>query len=215
MTSSQLPPGGDPTAREKCTATAKRSGKRCTHWPMHGSTVCAQHGGKAPQVMAAARRRLQEQAAREAAATLGVPREIAPAAALLEEVHRTAGHVAWLGEVVAGLERREVVWGLAEEIDRPLGEDGGGGVETKHKAGVNVWVDLYQRERKHLVWASKEAIAAGVNERIVKVVEQQGALLAGVISRILDALELTAEQRLRVPEVVPRELRAVAGGEIR
>lgn len=217
MTSSQPPPDGDPTAREKCTATAKRSGKRCTHWPMHGSTVCAQHGGKAPQVMAAAQRRLAEQAAVVAAATYGLPREVDPGQALLEEVHRTAGHVAWLGVQVAGLERGDVVWGVAEEIDRPFtyGEDGsqtGGGTEVKRKAAPNAWVVLYQQERKHLAAVSKAAIDAGVSERVVNVFEQVASSYVQVLERVLERLELTAEQRARVPDVVTGELRAIAGG---
>jgi hypothetical protein len=132
--------------------------------------------------------------------------------ALLEEVHRTAGHVAWLAEVVTGLERDEVTWGLAEETDAPI-TDGGGGTTTKHKASVNVWVQLYQQERKHLAAVCRDALAAGIAERQVRLAEQQGALLAGAVNRILDGLGLSVEQWERVPLVVPVVLRSITGGE--
>lgn len=51
----------DPMAnRRTCTATAKQTGKRCTQIPPPGMTVCRFHGGAAPQVVAAAQRRLME-----------------------------------------------------------------------------------------------------------------------------------------------------------
>ena len=182
-------------------------------WPRTGVAVCKRHGGHAPQVIAAAERRSKEAAAELAVVTYGLPREVAPDVALLEEVHRTAGHVAWLAEVVGQLEREEVTWGLAEETDAPPGENGGGGVTTKHKASVNVWVKLYQDERRHLAAVCRDALAAGIAERQVRLAEQQGALLAGAVSRILDALGLSPAQRELVSVVVPRELRAISGGE--
>lgn len=137
--------------------------------------------------------------------------------ALLEEVHRTAGHVAWLASVVAELDREEVVWGVAEETDRPAvyGEDGmqiGGGTETKRKAVPNAWVVLYQQERQHLAKVAKAAIDAGVSERVVQVYEQIAASYVQVLERVLDELRLTDEQRRRVPAVVQEQLRAIAGG---
>lgn len=48
----------DTTQRRQCTAKAKSTGKRCGVAPIEGGTVCAKHGGSAPQVKDAARRRL-------------------------------------------------------------------------------------------------------------------------------------------------------------
>ena len=45
-------------SRRQCTAT-NRNGERCGRWAVLGAFVCASHGGGAPQVMSAARRRLQ------------------------------------------------------------------------------------------------------------------------------------------------------------
>lgn len=42
----------------QCTAKAKSTGKRCEQSAIRGGTVCWKHGGAAPQVKAAAERRL-------------------------------------------------------------------------------------------------------------------------------------------------------------
>src|SRR6266511_3154403 len=80
----------DPMTRQ-CTATAKSTGWRCTHRPMRGQRVCRHHGGSAPQAKAAVERRDERDEAERAVQTYGLPRDIAPDEALLEEVHRTAG----------------------------------------------------------------------------------------------------------------------------
>jgi hypothetical protein len=48
------------------------------------------HGGAGPQVQRKAEERLRREAAERGVATLGLPREVAPHEALLEEVYRTA-----------------------------------------------------------------------------------------------------------------------------
>lgn len=197
-----------PRTRQALRCRAKKTnGQPCGNWAMNGTTVCSSHGGKAPQVRAAAERRLREAGAEAAVVTFGLPRDIDPGRALLEEVQRTAGHVAWLGAVVAGLEQGDLVWGLAEEVERPDGS------ESRHKAGISVWVELYQRERRHLAQVSKAAIDAGVSERLVSVFEQAGAALVSVLEGVLDELDLSPAQRARVPGLVRARLERVVGGE--
>jgi hypothetical protein len=157
-----------------------------------------------PNNRAAAR----EEAARRLVVTYGLPRDISPGDALLEEVQATAGHVAWLRAKVAELEDADLVWGVTEESDQQATEFPG--VNTTRAAKPNVWLDLYRQERKHLVDVCKAALAAGIEERRVKLAEQQGALVAGVIRAILGDLDLTADQQAKVSEVVPRHLRAVS-----
>ncbi|MFC9973585.1 hypothetical protein ACFVH6_22090 [Spirillospora sp. NPDC127200] len=170
-------------------------------WPKNGVAVCPRHGGHAPQVVAAAERRKQEAEAAAAVATFGLPRDVDPGTALLEEVQRTAGHVAWLGQMVAALETGEVVWGVVEETDRPVTEKGGG-LEVKQKAQPHTWVQLYQQERRHLASVAKAAIDAGVSERVVRVMEQVGATYIQVIDQILNGLDLSEAQQRKVPELM-------------
>jgi nucleotide-binding universal stress UspA family protein len=190
----------------RCTATAKSTGQRCGRAPVPGATVCKIHGGGSPRVRAAARRRLDLAAAQQAVVTLGLPRDITPTDALLEEVRWTAGHVDWLRQRIQELEKADMTWGVVRV------KDGGDDRGTTEQAGPPVWYQLYERERTHLVKVCAAAIGAGIEERRVRLAEQQGALVAEAIRRILSRLDLTAAQQLLVGEVVPAELRALAGG---
>ena len=197
-----------PKDLRRCKARSTTTGKQCGRYPSKGQLVCAFHGGNAPQNKAAAQRRLAEEKALAALETYGRPVDTTPTEALLEEVRWTAGHVQWLRERVRELEQQAVTWGMTETVEKTAGE--WPGTDTTHAAAPNVWVDLYARERRHLLDVCKAAIQAGVEERRVRLAEQQGSLLAEVIRKILGDLDLSAEQQALVPEVVPRHLRAVA-----
>lgn len=206
MTTDPEEPGLD----GKCGARKRDgSGGHCTQTAGWGTDhvgigKCRKHGGSTKNHVASAKTEM----ARLAVATYGLPREVDPAVALLEEVHRSAGHVAWLQQKVAELDDEALVWGVTEEVNKTATEFSG--IDVTSAAKPNVWLELYHRERKHLTDVCKAALAAGIAERQVRLAEQQGALLVGVIQRILDDLALTAEQRELVPTVVPRHLRAVS-----
>ncbi|MEV4991221.1 hypothetical protein [Pseudarthrobacter sp. LMD1-1-1.1] len=192
--------------------------------------------------------RLAEQEAREtmtkAVRTLGLPVDVDPGKALLDEIHWTAGHVAWLREKVQELETvdrltrgtddkttwnkdgdseyhegsdesgnpnaHSLVWGQTEYRDKTGGDDAGQTVVEQ--AGINIWYQLYLKEREHLAKVCALALRAGIEERKVKLAESQGALVADVIRRILNALGLTPEQQALVPQIVPEQLRLLAAG---
>lgn len=226
----------------------KQAGKTCANTPPEGATRCWRHGANSPQAKAAAARRVAEQEARDTMAkavqTLGLPIDIDPGKALLDEIHWTAGHVAWLRDKVQELETVDrltrgtddkttwtkdgdsefhegsdesgnpnahaLVWGQTEYRDKTGGDDAGQTVVEQ--AGINIWYQLYLKEREHLAKVCALALRAGIEERKVKLAESQGLLVADVIRRILGALGLTPEQQRLVPEIVPRELRALAAG---
>lgn len=199
----------------------------CKNYPRQGAAVCGYHGGNTPQARAAAQARLAEQEATKQVKTLGLQRDISPTDALLEEVRWTAGHVEWLRGKVQELDihesgeaqgHDELVWGTTRV--KIGGEDRG----STQEAAPSVWYVLYERERKHLVSVCSAALRAGVEERKVKLAEQQGDLVVAVIRRILDGLLAAllaaglSDDRLNtawtqaVADIVPRELRAIAGG---
>lgn len=194
----------DPTVPvpRQCTAKSKASGLRCRRSSVLDGTVCPMHGGKAPQVKAAAARRRQERAALLAVESFGLPIKVDAHTALLEELHRTAGAVAWLGAAVADLDRDEIVWGRTRE--KVGGEDHG----TTHAAGVNVWVGLWQDERKHLVVISRECIKSGIEERRVRLAESAGQQLASVVRAVLDRMLVAV--LAAVLEVLPSDEARVA-----
>lgn len=72
--------------------------------------------------------------------------------------------------------------------------------------------ELEAAERDRCARFAKLALDAGIAERQVRLAEQQGAMVADVIDRVLAALGLSDEQRALVPTIVPRELRAVTAG---
>jgi hypothetical protein len=169
-----------------------------------GSGNCTFHGGATPT----GRKNAAMRAAEAAVITYGLPRDISPTDALLEEVRYSAGHVAWLREKVAELENEDLVWGMTEQAEKNASEFQG--TDTTYAAKPNIWLELYFRERKHLLDLTKAAISAGIEERRVKLAEEQGALLNGVIRRILGRLSLSPEQAALLPVVVPDELRRAA-----
>ncbi|WP_019059949.1 hypothetical protein [Streptomyces prunicolor] len=225
-----------PTEKRRCTAHKKGTdgakGDRCGAWALKGQKVCRVHGGKAPQNLKAGKRRVAEERALELVQMYGCKIETTASEALLEDVQWTAGHVAYLRDRVQQIEnqaetddhddeddeddeegaaygrrrdrRSSLVWGVTRQ--KVGGEDRG----TTWEAAPNIWLRLYQAERAHLLKVCTAAISAGIEERKVRMAEQHGALVAQVIRAILNDLELTAEQQERVPQIVPRHLRALA-----
>lgn len=75
---------------------------------------------------------------------------------------------------------------------------------------AQAWLTLYRDERGHLARTSKMCIDAGVATRLVSIAEDQGRILASAIRAVLSALNLSPEQAVLVPQIVPPILRAVA-----
>lgn len=192
----------------QCTATSKQSGVRCKRRPIRGGTVCAMHGGKTPAVAAKAEQRLLARQALIAAEAFGLPREVDPHSALLEELHRCAGAVQWLGAIVADLDKDEVVWGKTRH------STGGPDAGITHEARPNAFVALWQSERDRLAKVAKTCVDVGIEERRVRLAESAGQQLAAVIRSVLDQLLLTDEQRSLALQVVPNELRRLAGDTV-
>ena len=207
----------------------KTNGEQCPNWAMRGQLVCHAHGGKSPQAKKAAALRLVEQEARSIMVTYGRKIDTTPTKALLDEVQWTAGHVAWLrdrvqefetahrdGQGLAQLDpkndtretrrqRESLVWGTTKS--KVGGDDWG----ITEQAGPNVWLQLYQAERAHLVKVCSEAIKCGIEERRIQLAQEQGKIVVHLIRSILGDLQLTPAQQLRVPEIVPRHLQLLAG----
>lgn len=193
-------------ALPRCGGT-NRSGTPCklaagqgTDHVGHGN--CKHHGGSTRN----GAKHAASQRAESLIATYGVPREITPAAALLEEVRYAAGHVAWLRGKVAELEPDMLTWGVAEIAHKTATEFGG--TDTTERAALNVWLEAYHRERRYLLDVSKAALTAGVEQRLVELAEAQGLAIVSVLTRVFDRLQLTAAQRELASAVVPEELRA-------
>lgn len=171
----------------RCHAMSKRTGQQCKRPAIPGGKVCRYHGGGAPQVKAAAERRLLVQSLLVQAAYWGDVRELDPATALEEELWRTAGHVAWLQHLVG-----------AQVAAEPLNER-----ET---------YDLYVQERKHLFEVSKACLSIGIEERRVRVSEQLAERIASFGRGLLEAVGV--DPRSDVARSAFRsQLTLIAGGK--
>jgi hypothetical protein len=175
-----------------------------------GEGRCKLHGGNSPTH----KKGVERERARAAVVTYGLPKDVDPTTALLEEVQRTAGHVAWLAVKVQGLSEDELVWGVTKETTNWERNPDTEGVQSadsvvERRAEVNAWVKLYQTERAHLARVSAAAIQAGVSERIVNVFRQVGQTYIQLIDRVMEQMDLSDAQRLALPGIMTQELRAL------
>lgn len=197
---------------QRCTSTSKRTGNQCGAWAIPGLTVCQWHGGATKAAQAKATRTLERNAAQAAATRFGVPIDTTPQQALLDEVQRAAGMVAYYGTKAEEIAHRDTA-ALIRGVTREEAREGFQAGNTRViEAAPNMWLTLWNDERDRLVRVSAAAIKAGIEERRVQLAEQQGQLIAAVIRRVLDRLHLTPIQQTLVGEVVPAELRALAQG---
>lgn len=154
--------------------------RQCGNAPLTGLKVCRYHGGAAPHARAAGIRRA-EQAAFDAAAnaavtTLGLPVDIEPHQALIDELCRTQGHVVWLATRIAAAD---------------LTGSGLGDLEEQVAEGANqpsVLLRTYQAERAHLTRVAVECIKAGVEERRVRAIEAEAGQVQAYTRALLVAM---------------------------
>jgi hypothetical protein len=125
----------------------------------------------------------------------GEPIEIDPHEALILEVERTAGHVAYLQ--------------LETEALDPSDFENRDHFDLKYKQTLG----LYRAERKHLVNVCQAALNAGVEERRVKVAERTGAAIVKILEGVLADLGLSKKQKEKAPEIVRRHMTVLEGGK--
>jgi hypothetical protein len=186
------------------------SGRTCGHsagWDTehNGRGRCKFHGGNTPTHVKAAQR---EELA-EAIVTFGLPIDIEPTDAMLDEVHRTAGVVLFLEGEVRKLAPEELTYGIHRDIGRSVA---GKIVErvVERRAGVVALVKLWQSERRHMVNVCAKAIAAGIAERQVRVAEQHAAIFAAALRGMFEDLGVADHPKLG--KIVRRHLTLVQGG---
>jgi hypothetical protein len=138
---------------------------------------------------------------------------IDPAEVLLQEIRRTAGHIEWLREQIQlsdpttfvkslWLVRRQSGYINPREIDLSAFSDAG-----------SLWVDLYLAERKHLAAICRTALAAGIEERRVRLAERQAENLGRAIIGMLGDLGIDAEAEEVRSTVYRWLILATTGGE--
>lgn len=196
-----------PQSKKTCGAQTTRGRGPCrmaagqgTDHPGYGR--CKHHNGNTePGIIRAGELMVRDEMTRN-----GIPViDAQPEQLLLDEVHRAAGFVAWMQHWMNEHARASVA--LGESAIETLTRFS----ETGFKEAA--FARMYRYEREHLAKVAKMAIDAGIAERQVQLAEQQGALVAHAIERILDQLGLTAEQKRQAPKIVRTQLLSLAQQE--
>lgn len=183
--------GAKPMKRQ-CTGTVIKTGKRCTLPPIIGGTVCHKHGGSAPQVRAAARRRVSEAEALKVLAAMDVPPMTDPLTAL----ERLAGLAVALVDVALG---------QLAKLDSMVGPDHQGDERAKvHVQLLGQFMDRAQKFAADLARLNLDERIAGMHALVLV---RQSELMAGLVRAILAELRLTPEQQVLVGVVVPAKFR--------
>ncbi|MFI7628421.1 hypothetical protein [Microbispora rosea] len=163
------------TDKRRCTGTAKSTGERCKKPPLPGATVCKTHGGGAPQVIRKAAERVAEQEA------LKIMEKYEPQAPPVEDpitaLLGLAGEIThfknFLGARVSEMRAQE--WRFTDD---------------KGAEQLRAEIALYERALDRTARVLSDLVKLKLEERQVRVAEQQGVMLAEVIRRTADALLL-------------------------
>lgn len=163
------------------------SERRCRRYPGEGTA----HYGVGPCV---AHETADVREAWRVAMEIAREENISPWDALLRSTRLAANRVAWVDRQLAEVVARHDGEPFALEVRQALQES--------------------RKERQLLARTAKSAVDAGVAERLVRQVELEGRLVAEVLGRTLDALELTVDQRQVAFQVAHRELLELEAGDV-
>jgi hypothetical protein len=161
----------------RCTAH-NRAGKACGGLPVDGTNVCRMHGGTTPNAQRVVKERRQEAEIREMARTLGVPIDVDPKDAILQEIAWCAGHVAWYRSRVQALDPDALIRGpRSEQLTVRTGFQAGEQTTTDSGNDVNLFLRLYNEERDRYQRLCLQAIKVGIEERRIRLEESKADLL--------------------------------------
>lgn len=146
-----------------------------------GTGLCINHGGTS--------RRERVKGAWILAHEIARALNVSPWEALLGEVRRTAGMVAWLDRKVA-----EAV------DDNDLLE------RDVEQGGYARWVEMRADERRHLARVSKMALDAGVAKELVARFTMHGEVVGQLVLRVLGSLQLNDDQLALARDTLRSEL---------
>lgn len=174
----------------KCSARSSSTKAPCGNRPARGSTVCWKHGGKAPQVKAKALERAVEEQARRALRKLTGERGTAePVANPLLELSKIAGEA---------LRWKEIIAGQVAQLEQ-LRYQGVSGEQVRAE------ILLFERALDRCAAVLATIVRLNIDERLATITEQQGHILASVITTVLEQLDL-GDKAAQVRELVAVEL---------
>lgn len=186
--------------RYECISQRTRNQGPCHDRPAMGKERCRKHVGirldTDPEHILA-----QERARNPMA---GEPMNIGPAEALLWRVKVYAGEIARLDDLIAMMERDELVWGTMQETEEDT--DAGTTRRTVKGARMSMWLVIRSDREERLHRACEAALRANIEDRLVRLAEQEGAMLHRVMLTILGDFGISPADP-RIAEIIPRRIR--------
>lgn len=183
-----------PTPERKCTATAKRSGKPCLRWALKGQKVCRVHGGRAPQALAAAERRITETKLMEDTERALARLDVAPVDNPLTALSQLAGQVlAW----------KDALADRVNDLNAVRFTDEKGAEQLRSE------VALYERAMDRSVNVLGVIGRLKIDERLAAISEQQAKAVIAAIEAALAHAGVTGRAAVEAKQIAARHLRAV------
>lgn len=138
--------------------------------------------------------------------------DVSPWESIITEVRRSGYRTQWVDQrVEAESERLRVLeasaddWEDAEAFER---------LRLKQSAELRAWLDQSRLERAHGAQVARAAVNAGLSERYIESVQAEAKMIASVLSRALDAAQLSDAQR-KAAHLELRSALAEVGRELR
>lgn len=190
--------------RPKC-VRGKKDGTPCKKPPIKGATVCASHGGKAPQVRAAAARRVAEEQVRRGLARL----DIDPIDDPFVELSKLAGQVVAWKDALADKVNQLTGGGCSN-----CGDGGGEGDRIRYEAmgagteQLRAEVALFERALDRCGSVLGLIAKLNIDDRMARINERQADAVIRAIDAALASAGVNGPAAVAARQVAARELRA-------
>lgn len=186
-------------------ARPERKGQPCRGLRMRGQVVCQKHGGKAPQNLAAAARRIEEQGAHmRLSAYMADAPDADPGEVILDLIAKGFAKVKFWRARVAELEDQgvDLEWGIVRRATG--GKDKGDTYEARPHLALTELRHAEQDLRTLCI----DALRVGLKQREIDIAERHGEAILRVLDGILNDLGMNPNDP-KTAKVVARHLRAV------
>ncbi len=212
-------------ASRRCTAQ-RTNGQPCKRWAVAGATVCPTHGGRAPQVKAAAARRRAEARIERELGDLADFRadgggSVDPIGALQRLLNRSERRVEFYAELLqrqydlaeANQVEADLPPGIRALIGHKYGIAQADGRAVPLEEAVRALVELEADERDRCAKYAKLALDARLDERLTTAHETQVNMVADALGAALAEMGLSHGQQQEAAGRVARILRSVPSGQ--